>query len=88
METFIQDGAKDTKRYEEEMDRALDRLEKRMLEIVDTEIHCQRPGFNAGMAVFAWFSFWELAAIHQDDWRFILLTWICVGTAIWAATHL
>lgn len=70
------------------MATALDELDRKMQDVAGGELRYQRHGFNAGISVFVWTAFWDMAARHQDDWKFVLLTWVCVLTAVWAAVHL
>ena len=65
-----------------------DYLETRIRDLKDKDIRFQRHGFNAGASVLAWVAFWDMANRHQDDWRFQMLSWACVITAIWASVNL
>ena len=75
-------------REHQQMLEELELLEERKSRARNEDLRYKRHGFNAGISVFAWTAFWELANEHQDDWRFILLSWVCVAVSIWAAVNM
>lgn len=65
-----------------------DSLESRMRKLKDKDIKYTRHGFYAGISVFVWVAFWDLANRHQDNWRFQVLSWACMFAAIWASANM
>lgn len=73
---------------ERRIEQELDRLDRRMAEVEAKQVKFQRAGFPSGSAVFVWSAFWEMAALHQDDPRFVILSWICVAAAVWVGGNM
>lgn len=65
-----------------------DILDRMMRNLRNDQIRPQRAGFNSGASVLVWTAFWDLANRNQDNPRFVILSWVCVGASIWAASYL
>jgi len=65
----------------------LEELESRKGNVSREGLRYERQGFYSSVSVLAWTAFWELADQNQDNWRSVLLTWVCVGAAMWVAIN-
>ena len=69
------------------MQHELEDWEDRKKNVTHGNLRYERQGFYSTVSVLAWTAFWELADQNQDNWRSVLLTWVCVGAAMWVAIN-